>query len=592
MTTRPTQRSYSLLDRAAAILDTFCDILAKDRPPKFLLGLSFALASLFCLYTFDVGFLLGTSPFWKNPRGIIPHSWADIPAAISGYLYYQRDDWHLPLFHVGKLGAPAGTNVIFTDSIPWVVLAGRLVFRSTGVAVNLYGLWTACCFLASAMTMTALTTTLGQRNLAATAMATVTGLCMPALLARWGHMSMMAQFEIPLALIFYLRQRRCDRPWRLFAQSTLLMWLALWTHTYIFVMVSAIVLATIMQAARNHGINAQSIVGILIAIAIVTASLIAVSGHLQGGGSLNAEGVGIFSMNLLSPFLPQRSGLYASLRDVIADGTGGQYEGFSYLGFGITTLLLMTLPWQAQKLRQGWHQHPWLIGLFLGFTFFALSNVIYLGPLRLIHIPLPDRVMQFASMFRATGRFFWPVMYAMAALAIVAPIPFYGPRGGLLLCLALPLQWADTTPLREALAARTRAPERPHLDPVAWKAAMREHRSVRVLPKNFCLRQGVGWNSEVTVELQLLAAFADKPVDTVYAARLNMDCRADQRIEGTPRAGAKKLSVFLDEFSGFARMRSLAATGTLCRFGPGIVVCSDIPGESAILDRLTRTDRK
>lgn len=592
MRTRLTWTVASFPDRAATILDLFCEVLAKDRPPIFLLGLSLTLAGLFCLYTFDTGFLLGISPFWRNPRGIVPHGWADMPAALSGYLYYQRDAWQLPLFHVGKLGAPAGTNVIFTDSIPWVVLAGRLVFRATGVAVNLYGLWTACCFLASATTMTALTMTLGQRNLAATAMATVTGLCMPALLARWGHMSLLAQFEIPLALIFYLRNQHCDRPWRLFAQSTLLMWLALWTHTYIFVMVGAIVLATIIQAARNRGTSVPSTVGVLIAIAVAVASLIAASGYLRSSGSLNAEGVGIFSMNLLSPFLPQRSGLYASLRDVIADGTGGQYEGFSYLGAGIVMLLLMTLPWQARKLRQGWRQHPWLVGLFLGFTLFALSNVIFLGPLQLVHIPLPDRVMQFASMFRATGRFFWPVMYGMAGLAIAAAVPFYGSRGVLLLCLALPLQWADTAPLRQALAARTKAPEKSHLDPPAWIAAMREHRSVRVLPQNFCLKQGVGWNSEVTVELQLLAAFADRPINTVYAARLNMDCRTDTRIEGSSRPDARQLSVFLDEFSGFSRMQRLAATGTTCRSGPGIVVCSDIPGENAILDRLTRTDRK
>ena len=149
-----------------APLDGLCDFLAKDRPLALLLLGSFAAACVFCLYLFDVDFLLGRSAFWNNPRGIVGHSWADISNGVSGYAYFQRDSWHLPLFHVGKLGAPAGTNITYTDGVPWVSLAGRLVFQASGVPVNLLGAWTAFCFVASAMTFTALVATLGQRNLA------------------------------------------------------------------------------------------------------------------------------------------------------------------------------------------------------------------------------------------------------------------------------------------------------------------------------------------------------------------------------------------------------------------------------------------
>ena len=143
------------------------------------------------------GFLLGASPYWDNPRGIVGNGWADMSTALSGYTFFERDSWQLPLFHVAKLGAPTGVNIIFTDSIPWVALAGRLAFRAAGAPVNLFGAWTAMCFVASAVTMTGLVATLGQRSFAAAAMATTAGLTMPALLARWGHMSLMAQFESP-----------------------------------------------------------------------------------------------------------------------------------------------------------------------------------------------------------------------------------------------------------------------------------------------------------------------------------------------------------------------------------------------------------
>jgi len=576
--------------RVIVVLDPLCEALSKERPLALLLIGSFAAACIFCLCLFDIPFLLGTSPFWNNPRGILPHSWADISTALSGYLYFQRDTWQWPLFHVDKLGA--GTNIIFTDSIPWVALAGRLVFRATGVAVNLYGLWIAFCFTASAMTLTALVATLGQRNIAAAAMAAMTGLCMPALLARWGHMSLMAQFEIPLALIFYLRNQRGGNAWRLFLQGGALVWLALWTHAYLFVMAGAIVLATVAQATGNRALRGATAAMVLAGLGALTVGIMALSGYLQSGGALRAEGLGVFSMNLLSPFLPQRSGLFAALRNAMADGTGGQYEGFSYLGAGILMLLLMTLPWQLGKLRARLRRHPWMGLLFLGFTLFALSNIVFLGPVRLIDIPLPEKVVQFAAMFRSSGRFFWPVMYGIAALAIAAPIAFYGPRGALLLCLAMPLQWMDSAPLRQALAASARLPEKPHIDLTAWEAAIERHNSVRVLPQYACLGAPTAWDHEVAVQLQLLAARAGRPINTVYTARSAANCQADRHINGEPQPGARQLSVFLDKFSGFAHMQTLADTTDQCRTGPGIVICSDIPREAIALAALARTDRK
>ncbi|HKB96332.1 MAG TPA: hypothetical protein VKB94_05745, partial [Rhizomicrobium sp.] len=155
----------ALPQRIAAALDEFCDVLAADRPLKLLLACSLAIACVFCLRMFDVDFLLGTSSFWKNPRGIVGNSWADISTDLSGYAYFQRDAWQLPLFHVSKLGAPSGVNILFT-STPWVALAGRFLFHATGLPINLYGIWTAFCFIASAMSLTGLVAVLGQRNLA------------------------------------------------------------------------------------------------------------------------------------------------------------------------------------------------------------------------------------------------------------------------------------------------------------------------------------------------------------------------------------------------------------------------------------------
>ncbi|MBV9151635.1 MAG: hypothetical protein JO204_07660, partial [Alphaproteobacteria bacterium] len=151
--------------------------------------MSLGAALVFCFGMFDISFFTGRSAYWQAPRGLVGGSWADIPTALSGYYYFVRDSWTLPLFQTSTLGAPNPVNIIFTDSIPVVAIFGRLLYRATGLVVNPYGAWTALCFVATALGMMTLVAALGQRGIAAAIVATVAGLCMPALLHRWGHMS-------------------------------------------------------------------------------------------------------------------------------------------------------------------------------------------------------------------------------------------------------------------------------------------------------------------------------------------------------------------------------------------------------------------
>ena len=572
-------------------LDAACVSLMAERPLRLLLVFSFAAGAAYCVWQFDVGFLLGDSPYWENPRGIVGNGWADMPTALSGYVFFQHDSWQLPLFHVTKLGAPAGVNIIFTDSIPWVALAGRLALRATGAPVNLYGAWTALCFVASGAALTGLVAALGQRNLAAAAMATVTGLTMPALLARWGHMSLMAQFEVPLALIFYLRNRNSRAPLRTFGEACALSLMALWTQAYLFAMVTGIILATIAQALSNCTLEWRDAVAGLFGVAALISAAIALSGYLSPHGDLAANGFGYYSMNVLSPVVPQASGLAGALRGYILDATRGQYEGFSYLGGGVLLLVLTTFVRQLTTLRAGFSRNPWLLVLLVGFTLFALSNIVYFGPWKILELPLSARLAVLASMFRSSGRFFWPAMYALTALAIAAAIPLYGRRGVLLILVATLLQWIDTAPLRETFAGRTRTPEKPHIDLAAWRTAIGKHRFVRVLPEYSCLAKPRSWNQEAAVEIELAAAFADRPVNSVYAARFEADCAAEQAaVPPAPSAG--ELTVYLSEFVGIAGVRARAAKDDACRAGDRLVVCSNVPGEASQLVELARTDQR
>jgi len=55
-------------------------------------------------------------------------------------------------------------------------------------------------------------------------------------------------------------------------------------------------------------------------------------------------------------------------------------------------------------------------------SLFAFSNQIFLGKFQIAQFQLSPTLMTFASIFRSSGRFTWPLMYVLIALIIVAVI--------------------------------------------------------------------------------------------------------------------------------------------------------------------------
>jgi len=551
------------LTRSATFIGEF---LLQPRAMGLLLCGSFACAAIFCLSLFDLGFLAGNSPYWQAPRGLVLNSWADISTAISGYRYFVRDAWTLPLLQTAKLGVPDAINIIFTDSIPLVALAGRLLYRATGQVVNPYGAWTALCFIASALSMTGLAAVLGQRGIAAALMATASGLCMPALLERWGHMSLMAQWEIPLVFILYFSARSPRRATGLVAWSLLLAVVALWTHSYLFVMVMGILAAALAQAVVDRRLRlsqAASIAGLFV---VVLAGLVFVSGHVANQGSLAAWGFGVFSMNLLSPIVPQFSALFPALGERMVDATGGQYEGFSYLGAGILLLVLATQPRLWRALIGAWPRHIFLAAVLAAFALFAISNEVYAGVRHVVAIPLPASVLAIASMFRSSGRFFWPCMYLLTAVAIVSAPVLWGRFGGVLLVVAVVVQFVDTAPLRSAFAARVAVAAATPLAEIPWADAIRRHAFLRVVPPFGCLADPRGRPAQMALELQLLASQEDVATNTVYAARHKEDC--------TP----PHVSVAAGELRVYLPAEGKADLPPGCVTSPELAVCSGLAG--------------
>ena len=499
--------------------------LAASRGAPMLLLLSAGISLACCLLLFDRDFLNGSSPFWRDPHGLIASSWADMATALSGYDYFVRDEWRLPLFQVSRLGAPGGSDVIYTDSTPIVALAGRLLFRLSGRVFNPFGLWTALCLVASAVSMTLLVVRLGARSLASTIAATASGLCAPALLARWGHTTLMAQFEVTLSLAFYFGAARAAPALPRLLWAAPLCALALWTHAYLFAMVATIVAAAIAQAVLDRRLRPVPGLCLVTSLGALLGGQLTLSGYLAKAGALSASGFGVKSTNLLSPVFPDRGLLGTLVGLPRLDATGFQgAEGYCYLGAGTMLLLWCARRSLAGQARHGVRRHPCLSAALLALTLFAVSNDVFLGGLHVVHVALPRAALTLAGVFRASGRFVWPAMYLAMALGIAGCASGQGRRMATILLAAALLQCADSAPLwaevERSLHSRVESP----VDAAAWEAAISRHGFVRVTPVLGCVRNFSLPLARIMTQIQLIAGRLNVATNNLYSARPAGDC--------------------------------------------------------------------
>jgi hypothetical protein len=241
--------------------------------------------------------------------------------------------------------------------------------------INLFAFWCAAMFPLNGVAMTVLLFTLGHRTLFSALIGTCFALLMPALIWRFGHAALTAHFTILLNLALYIFYKKNPRYFkRIFILFLINTVLSLMVTPYLFLMNLVIFSAFFLQCLFDKSASYKdSIKGGLLFISI-TLTVMYLEQLVGKQGVGKSWGFGFYSMNLLSPFWPQSSGLlswtgnYWLNRGSIG-GTAGQYDGLMVIAFSRRWRQLPGLI----------KQHATLVLAMLLLTLFALSNKIYLG---------------------------------------------------------------------------------------------------------------------------------------------------------------------------------------------------------------------
>jgi hypothetical protein len=175
---------------------------------------------------------------------------------------------------------------------------------------------------------------------------------------------------------------------------------SLLANFYFFVMIMALFFGTAMQPAVKE--RRWQSVGIPIMVTVSAAFFTMWGtgyfwergevGFREGAGLFGPPtlGYGKYSMNLLSPWVPQWSGIFphgasffgaseGPLGDAIIDATGGQYEGYQYLGVGVLLLASEAILLERQHVGANARRYWGLITALCVLSVLALTHRVYFG---------------------------------------------------------------------------------------------------------------------------------------------------------------------------------------------------------------------
>lgn len=463
--------------------------------------------------------LMGVLAFFMviGPRALDPQNIAwlengDPATHYLGWVFFRHAPWSFPLGLNQSYGLELGSAVIFSDSNPLLAFLFKPFDSWLPETFQYFGIWLLACFVLQAWfawkLMGLLTPNVALRLLG-------TGLFLfspPMFLRMGGHLSLAGHFLILAALYLALhpgvQKRRLA--WGALLAATALV------HAYLLAMVALIWIADLVGRTRKGQLSWSTalIEGVLLFLLVSLCCWQA--GYFSVGDGTVSGGFGVYRMNLLAPI--DANG-WSSLLPNLPEASG-DYEGFNYLGAG--TLLLAVCAGIAllrgqTNVGNAVRNLPILLLALIGLLLFALSNEIGLGLLNL-HYPLPNKIVQLANIFRASGRMFWPVFYVIVFVVIYLVVRGNRTRTAVcLLAVALGVQIVDThagwVGLRQS---RMMAPasewSSPLRDPF-WTSAAAHYANIRALPPQN--------QSDTWLPLANYAASSGLKTDAVYLGRMS-----------------------------------------------------------------------
>lgn len=383
----------------------------------------------------------------------------DLTQHYLGWKFYRHAKWSFPLGLIDTMAYPNLTSVIFTDSIPLFAFIFKVFRFLLPAQFQYFGWFGLLCF----MLQGGLGALLVRKYVKKDYLTVVGGLFFvlsPVFIDRMYWMtSLAAHFLCLLGLLFivYYEEHFHD------TKKAVIGWGILGAlcgsiHLYFLPMCGVILLGYMLTDLVKGQKKWKALLPLVSYIGAAAAVIFLFGGFSSGMKSGN-DGVGYYSFNLNGFYNPQ--GWSAYLKDM--PYTDSQYEGFAYLGLGVLALLLLACAlWLGgRSIRKKTSRAEWLHNhcrelayalIIVLLVALSASNIVMYNDKVLYELPVPAIIYKAWSVFRATGRLIWPVVYLLVLGAVCMDGRSLSRRTkGILLTLCLLLQFFD---IKGMLAAK------------------------------------------------------------------------------------------------------------------------------------------
>jgi hypothetical protein len=424
----------------------------------------------------------------------------DWPIHFFGWHFFRHEPWQIPPGLITSYYAPLGTSIGFTDSIPLAALSLKPFSAWLPATFQYIGPWLLICFTLQGL-FAAWLASRWSAQVSVQLSAAALFVLMPVLLIRVGHPALCSHWLLLWALVVASRDGA--------ARVRIVEWSAIGItagllHPYLAVMTLTLLAAVAAApSAVPFGLRWRAFAAAVVTTVIGwwTAGLFSVS----GAESLSTEGLGHYSMNVLAPIT--QTGWSLVLPDLPRATAGQDFEGFQYLGLGSLLLVLVALlvarfvpPAPAADARgASWRGFGSLLFLAaLAMALFALSPKVTFANHLVIDLsgPWTERF----AVFRATGRFFWPLAYLGLAWAIAVLCAHLPPRLALtILLFAVVVQAIDLHGAHEQRRQSARDPGfyawATPMPSALWHQVLPQYRHLVLYPPPQCGRPPIGYEA-------------------------------------------------------------------------------------------------
>ena len=463
-------------------------------------------------FLIGLGLVLWVFPRWALTGGLPPGAppRADFGKDVLGQLYFFSQPWSLGTpasFLIDRdLNQPGGASIALTDSMPLLTVLAKLLkpllppFDQT---VSIYQ--AAAWIMQPVAAVFALRSAEERRWLPALAVGLMAA-SMPVFLFRLWQSALSGHFPLLLMLGLYLRVIRGSTA--ALTCGCLLQIALLLIHPYLMLMASALLLAAPLTLLLNGSSRWRSA---LSSVAASSCAVMLLGQELGYWGSDSDGGFGYYSMNLAAPFWPTYSGLFPAVPFGPVDATGGQAEGYAYLGLGmLSSLAVSSVGWRSWL--AGVRRHAGLALACAALLTLAVTNWVFVMQHRVVHIPFPSPLL---SQVRASGRCFWPITYVLVIMSLLVIMRTFPRTGGVIAVAASLVQFVDAGALRSIDRSSLTDPTPYPFDQPRLSAILRGRTRLTMLPTFPCN----GGGTVVNVDPLWLAGQSRMKTNSMYMAR-------------------------------------------------------------------------